>query len=358
MEPVSKYSSIAQRAAASYLRSLIEDIQTSESIQVSQRELKSCFRSIYTALFEHPEQFGLPVIEDDSFVEGEPDSKGHKAELNKKLKKPRELISAGMDFLRQAGLNGRLDGQALVWEVEPAGLTKKSRGLPAFWKGLETAGLEVHPAGGCITLTSSRFPAMMPALQTLANACAAHPDVYLGAFLFSCCDFRALQTGYVPGPMDLYRILPPDDFERVSALHQYFVDRKYTPSVAIRGVEYWMVQYQGSRKIKSTPFFQVEYQERYRDPVVLMVKCASTNRIASLLPNQPQALQDDFFRRVFRCQGTKCDWCKNNKTLGPSTLLHDGEELVVCWYSNPTLPNEDSTVALVKEYAVMHEALA
>jgi hypothetical protein len=353
MEHIKKYTSMAQRAASSYLRALAEGGET----EPEQRDLRGFFQAFYTALYEHPEQFGLPLVADDSFVEGEPGGTAHKAELNKKLKKPHDLIAAGLDFLMAAGCNGHIEGTTLVAGAEIAERVKKNRGLRTFLQGVETAGLQVVTVGDTLRLDHSRFTAMMPALQTLARACAVYPDVKAGAFHFARCDFGALQPGFMPNPLDLYKTFPPAEFARVAELHEYFIAKKYQPILTISGVSTWMVQYQGRRQVKATPLFQVEYQERYRNPVVLFLKPASTARIAPLIPHQSQILQDDFFRRVNYCRGSECDWCKNNKNLGPTAMKRNGQPVVVCWYTNPTVVADENTVALVEEYAEMHENL-
>lgn len=353
MESIEKYTSIAQRAASSYLRSLAEGGE----LEPEQLDLRNFFRAFYTALYEHPEQFGLPLVEDDSFVEGEPGGTQHKAELNKKLKKPRDLIAAGLDFLMASGCDGHLEGMTLVVGADIAERVKKSRSLHAFLQGLEAAGLQVVTAGDSLRLDNPRFTAMMPALQTLARACAIYPDVKLGTFHFARCDFRALRPGFVPDPLDLYKTFPPDEFARVAALHEYFITRKYQPILAISGVSTWMVQYQGKRQMKATPLFQVEYQERYRNPVVLFIKPASVTRIAPLIPHQSQILQRDFFNRANYCRGSECDWCKSKTNLGPTAMQRDGQPVVVCWYTNPTVVADEHTVALITEYTEMHEAL-
>jgi hypothetical protein len=354
MEHIEKYMSMAHRAASSYLRSLAE----SGEAEPEQRDLRGFFQAFYTALYEHPEQFGLPLVEDDSFVEGEPGGTAHKAELNKKLKKPHDLIATGLDFLMACGCEGHLEGGVLVTGAEIAERVKKSRSLRTFLQGIEAAGLQVVTAGDSVRLDNPRFTAMMPALQTLARACAAYPNVKLGTFHFARCDFRALRPGFMPDPLDLYKIFPPDEFARVATLHEYFIARKYQTILAISGVSTWMVQYQGKRQVKATPLFQVEYQERYRNPVVLFIKPASVTRIASLIPHQSQILQNDFFNRANYCRGSECDWCKSKTNLGPTAMQRDGQPVVVCWYTNPAVVADEHTVALVEEYAEMHEALA
>ncbi len=362
MDRVVKYTSMAQRAASSYLRFLTDTAgilpegcppEQRETLLVSRRDLHGFFQAFYSALYAHPDHFGLPLVEDDSYVEGEPNGTAHKAELNRKLKKPRELIAAGLDFVMEAGLLGKLDGEALVFEIHE----KPSRSLQTFFKALETAGLKIVDSDDTIKLSSTSFPAMMPALQALAQACAGYPEARLGAFHFARCDFRALQPGFIPNPLDLYRCSSPEDYECAATLHNYFIGKHYRANVTISSMAAWLVQYQGKRQIKATPFFQVEYQERYRNPFTLSIKPASTPRILALIFNQSQMLQEDFFRRVYRCQGARCNWCKNNKTLGPTSLEYKGQPVTVCWYANPAVTVDKNTIALVEEYEQMHAGL-
>ena len=210
MEKVEKYASMAQRVASSYLRSLAEGGDK----RPEQRDLRGFFLAFYTALYEHPEQFGLPLTEDDLFMEGEANGTGHKTELNKKRKKPQDLILAGLDFLMTAGCSGQLEGQALALDEETAAQVKKVRSLRIFLQGLSAAGLQLVEVGGSLRLENPTYPAMMPTLKALAQACAVYPNTRLGAFHFARCDFRALQPGYIPDPLDLYRIFPAADYER------------------------------------------------------------------------------------------------------------------------------------------------
>ena len=202
-------------------------------------------------------------------MEGEANGTAHKAELNKKRKKPQDLIMAGLDFLMSAGCSGQLEGQALALDEESAARVKKVRSLRTFIQGLSAAGLQLVEEGGVLRLENPTYLAMMPALKGLANACSLVPDPRLGVFHFARCDFRALQPGFIPDPLDLYKAFSSADYERVAELHQYFSGKNYQSIVEIAGVNAWTVKYQGCRKIKATPFFQVDYQERCRDLVQL-----------------------------------------------------------------------------------------
>ncbi len=223
---------------------------------------------------------------------------------------------------------------------------------------MKSAGLLISETDGKATLSSARFPAMLPALKTLAARCAQNPDPKLGKFNFARCDFKALAADYSPQVMDLYRVFSASDYAILSRLHAFFTEMGYQPLVRIYGIFSWEVKYQGKRQIKATPLFQVEYSERYKNPFRLHVKCASTNRIAALIPRQPRSLQEDFFKRANRCNGDKCGWCKNRPNLGPTVLEHDGSPVTLCWYTNPDVRViDEDTVDLMKQYAWMHEEL-
>lgn len=363
MDYLEQYSSLAQRAAASYLRLLVNydalALEQAGEVREQQRDLWGFFKAFYVALYERPDQFGLPILPDDSFVPGEPNGTERKAELNRKLKRPRELIGNALAFLMLVGRDGRLEGSELVGGEDAAQSLKKIRGLRAFLQALSAAGLAVQESAGSVRLADPRFPAMMPALQALAKACAGMEDAKLGAVHFARCDFRALQPGYQLDALDLYRTLPAKDFTQLRELHEYFIEKNYKVIVVINSMFTWMVQYQGKRQVKSTPLFQVEYQERHRDPTLMFIKPASVQRIAPLVPQQSRQLQDDFFARANYCPGKeKCGWCETHPNLGPTSMKRDGKPVVVCWYINPDIDRDEHTVDLVKEYAEMHAALA
>ena len=199
---------------------------------------------------------------------------------------------------------------------------------------------------------------MLAAMKPLALSCAAYKNERIGKFLFARCDFKALAPGYEPDVLELYRISGPEEFAQVASLHGFFNAKGYHFNLEVGGPFAWVVKYQGNKKIKATPLFQIEYDDRRANPLKMNIKCASTNRIVNLLPNQPQFLQDDFMRRVYNCNGDKCGWCRNQKNLGPSHIQYDGEERVVCWFSNgDILKIDEGTIKLVQQYALMHDQL-
>ena len=280
-------------------------------------------------------------------------------EVNQKLKSARKPIVEWLDFLMAAGKTGSLAGDDLV--IDPAtseGYFKKARSAKKFLPGLAALGLGVNVTPEMTVLTCRQFPAMMPALQALAAACAMVPDERAGRFYFARCDFKALKKGYTVDPLDLYGIYNPADFEHAAQLHEFFTGLGYKTEVTIAGVEYWNVKYQGNRKIKASPLFQMDFDERKVVQRQVYVKCASSGRIVDLIPRHSQALQDDFFNRKNICNGDKCNWCEGKKGLGPSVLEYNGEQTIICWYTNPDVREfTGETVELVKEYAYLHEEL-
>ncbi len=351
MTTVDVYTSISQRASASFRKTLVKTPPQG----AAQNDLHAFFRGFYDALFFHPEAFGLPLGPDLAVAPDEANEKERKQEVMQKIKKPRTMILQGLDFLRLAGLEGRLDGAELLHEDFPA-LCKTSGIARKFLGGLQGCGLEIHVAGPCASLSSKQFPEMFAGLRALARACDSE---HLGSFHFARCDFRAGEPGYEADLQELFEVFEPREMALASQLNELFSAKGYKTSLESHGPHQWVLKYQGSRKAKATPFFQIEYEERYSDPLRLTLKCASTNRIAPLLAGQPANLQADFARRVFRCNGDKCNWCRNQKSLGPSTLTIDGEERTVCWFSNGNIRERDEgVVELVRQYADLHDQLA
>jgi hypothetical protein len=356
------YANNSQRAVSAYIKLLAPFQYTPAegeplAREREQRDLHAFFQTLYSNLYAQPELFGLPVRPDASIAQDEPNAKDKKQEVKRLLVKPREMIAAGLDFLLQAGAQGSLDDGALSLENYP-GIFKESRVGKKFLSGMESTGLTIAVTGDKAVLTDSRFPGMMPALQALARSCAAYHDLEMGKFLFTSCDFRAL-GGYAPQAMDLYRAFEGFEHQLVTDLHAYFSSKNFKTEMSISVPFAWVVKYQGDRKIKSTPLFQIEYDDRYAHPLSMQIKCVSTARLVDLMPNQPQLLQEDFAHRVFTCRGDACGWCRNQKTLGPSVMEIRGAPLSVCWYTIPDLREfDDHTFELIRQYEQMHAQLA
>ena len=175
----------------------------------------------------------------------------------------------------------------------------------------------------------------------LAQGCAAYENIETGKFQFARCDPRALRQAE-PEPAEIYGCFDGQEQARVLELHRYFSEKGYRTSVEVNGALAWAVKYQGSRKVKSTPFFQVDRDDRHAHPLRLQIKCASAQRIAGLLPSQPEWLRADFLQRTFQCKGDSCGWCRNKKSLGPFDLDLDGQKRTICWYTHPDLRAMDS----------------
>jgi len=232
---------------------------------------------------------------------------------------------------------------------------KQAKAAQKFLQGLESVGLVISVKDDNALIHNSQFPQMMPALQALAARCAVYESAVEGKFLFAHCDFRALQN-YTLKPEDLFLILAEPEYSRVQQIHQIFIDKKYKADISIITPTTWLIKYQGDRKVKSTPLFQMEYDERYTRQIRLSIKCVSSQRIVQLLSSQSQALQEDFSRRAITCGN--CGWCRNNKTLGPVDMEYKGEKRTICWYIMPDIHefNED-TVELIRQYETMHRSL-
>jgi hypothetical protein len=353
-EGYTMYGNISQRAVSSYIKTLADPSLTDEQTSRSQIDLHAFFKGLYRNLFEHPELYGLPVNPDTCIVLDEPNEKDKKQAVKLKLNKPRTMISQALDFLMQAGVKGRLEGHNLVLEDIQAAVKQSGIGRK-FLAGLESSGLIGIETG---VLSSPQYPEMMAGLQALALGCAGYPGERTGTFHFARCDFRALSPSYEPDVLELYKIFGPEEYARVSRLHEYFSARGYKTSLEIGGVYAWTVKYQGNRKVKATPFFQVSYEERYENSLRTVIKCASTNRIAEFLPQQPRFLWDDFMTRVYSCKGDECGWCRNQKSLGPSEIEYNGETRKVCWFSNGDIRVLDEpAVELIQQYDRMHDLL-
>jgi hypothetical protein len=364
--PIEKFTYISQRAANSYLKSLApimfvmpEVIVSADQaeMEASQRDLHGFFQALYQCMVSDPEVFGLSLTPDDGLDDHEENMTQRKQELNLKLKKPREVIAKALAFLMLAGDKGELQAQSLVLvEADYAGFVGRPKTLKTLLAGMESAGLMIHLEAGNAVLHSERFPKMFPALQQMAQTCTRAEDAKSGRFNFARCDFQALKPGYSAPVAEIYQVFSPTDLEYVLELHQFFLERKYKTEVNLSDIYGWVVKYQGDKKIKASPLFQVEYSERFYNPLRLYVKCASTARIVPVLEQQPELLQNDFRKRIIKCGD--CGWCKNSKILGPTEYAHKDEQFKICWYTFPDVYDlGPETVQLIKQYALMHEAL-
>lgn len=351
------FANISQRALVTYQKALTTAME--DDAEPGPAALRGFLGALYEALARQPALFGLPVTPDASIAEDELNEKDRKQEVKRLLDRPRGLVTNGLNFLRLAGLHGQVapDGAALLLEGYAARVKESKAGKP-FLKGLESAGLALNVSADTAHLACPAWPGMLPALQALARRCAAQADENLAGFLFAAGDFHTA-PGSMPRVTDLYRFFEGAEGQRVLQLHAYFTGKGYKTETEIVGPNNWVVKYQGERKIKSTPLFQVLYDDRHARPLRMQIKCASTGRIAALLPQQSLELQTDFWQRTFLCRGDACRWCRNKKTLGPSLLEFNGEARTVCWYSNAEIRRfDDQTVALIEQYEQMHTALA
>jgi hypothetical protein len=362
------FENISQRALDSYHKQLsafsefIPDHlppDQKHGLQVSQRELYNFFLDFYQYAFNHAEIFGLPVKPDVFMQPGF--TKEEKQAVSKQFKKPRVTMEYGIDFLLLTGEKGQLgDGNLILDSQDYTGFfVKNPRVKHKFLQGLQQVGLTITEQEKAISVSNPHYPYMMPALKTLAEACAKINDDRLGKFLFSRCDFRILDADYRPDVLDiLQHVTSPHAYTTIKALNHTLGEMSYVPTLNIGSIHDWRIQYQGNRKIKSTPFFEFEYDERQQDQLVSRIKCASTNRLVPLLKDQPVELQRDFFHHAHSCAGDSCGWCATRKTLGPSVIEYDGEKRTICWWMQRHFKYFNTEVVnLVTQYAQFHEAL-
>jgi len=362
------FENITQRVAFSYLRQMCEFAPVlpaslspgeQDEMKLSQRELDAFFRALYRSAYEQPAAFGLPTADDISVAQG--DGKEHKQAVTKQVKKARDKLVTGVDYLYYIGRKGMLveSRLRLAQDDYAAFFAKSPRVKQELVKGMQGIGLVVSEQEDAVRVSNTRYPSMMPALQTLAQVCAQRADDKLAALLFARCDFRALDVGYRPDTLDLLQTaLSPAEYERAAQVHRALAEMAYKTSVEIAGVHNWRVRYQGDRAIKGTALVEFEYDEREQHPLCLRVKCAATNRLVPLLSHQSALLQQDFFRHAHTCGAPKCSWCKTRKGLNPSVLERDGEKRTICWWMQRRFVEfDDQTVDLVKQYSLLHETL-
>lgn len=354
------FDTLTQRAVCSYMRALATS-------QIDQhdgwRELYTFLKELYQAMYDSPALFGLPEAPDDCIREDEKDRTGHLAALNRGLKKPRDTIAIGLFFLTMIGAVGKSavddvsGAQLLLVDHEDyATILKDLKVKKPFLAGLAQVGLAIDRLDACVLVRSPRFPEMLHPMKGLALSSDMTEDLNLGRFNFARCKFISAGESPEPDALELYRYFSPAAYARAARLHEYFLSQGYKPLVSVHDVHAWQVQYQGRRQVKSTPLVQIEYSERFHNPLRAQIKCASANRIAPLLSRQPRLLQADFFQRTFAC--SDCGWCKNKKNMGPSLIEFEGRQKRVCWYVLPELKElDDDAVTLVQQYAGMHEEL-
>jgi hypothetical protein len=328
-------------------------------MQASQQDLDAFFRAFYQCAYDRPETFGLPTSEDVCVKQG--DSKEQKQAVTRAVKKARDKMMTAVDYLYYVGQHGRRAARGLLVSQDDYAsfFAKSPRVKRKLVQGMQSVGLTVSEQADGILIGNTTYPRMMQALVALARACAQREDQRLAALLFARCDFRALDADFEPHLLDMLQTaLAPTEFDHAVELHKILTGMDYRASLEISGAHNWRVQYQGKRAIKSAPFFEYEYDEREKRPLRTTVKCAATNRLVPLLPDQPAPLQQDFFRHAHSCGAPKCSWCKTRKSLNPSVLEVDGDKRTICWWMQRRFDKlDDQAVDMVKQYALLHEGL-
>ncbi|MCJ7738321.1 MAG: hypothetical protein MUQ10_13585 [Anaerolineae bacterium] len=362
------FENVSQRVVFSYWRQLKEFVPVipehlsegeHQAMEKSQKDLHGFFSAFYRCAYDDPAAFGLPVTEDVCTNEG--DGKDEKRVVATQVRKVRVKMDHGIDFLWLFGRQGVLMGEGLQLSREDytAYFAKSPRVKRKILKGLATVGLTVTEADDGAMIANTHTPAMMPALKAWIEACLRLDDERLARFLFTRCDLRVLDADYVPDVLDVLRTaVSPLEYEVAVELHNALVALSYVPSLRVGGTYEWRIPYQGKRAVKSTPFFEFEYEDRQKHQLGMHVKCAAANRLAAHLAQQSAALQEDFFHHASNCGGASCGWCKTRKALGPSKIEYGGETKTICWYMRRRFTELHSeTVDLIEQYALLHEAL-
>jgi hypothetical protein len=353
------YSSLSQRVADSFAQSL-SHLEPKSVVPEGAADLHAFFVKWYEEMATTPESFGLLITEDMCITDEDNGNQAKKALVSQRVKKIRESVGNGLELLMLAGEKGKLQDNSILlkkidWDTY---LVKEPRLKKAMLKGLEQVGMTIIETSEGMILQNDQYPHMMPALRNLVEGYSQIKDESVALFHLSRCDFNAQAANYQPDPTDLYRVFSEAEYERLMTLHRYLISKNFKFILHINGIHGWEIKYQGNRRVKSSHYLHVEYSMRRQNPLVLRLKIASANRLAPLIEIQSQRLQDGFFKRVYHCQGAKCGWCKNQKSLGPSKFNYKGKQYVICWYSNPNLsPLDDAAVDLVKEFTEIHEQL-
>lgn len=359
MNDKTRHDNISQRVVSSYLRGIGATADV-ENEPRARRDLREFLKTLYGYIYGHPAYFGLPAAADDCLA-NEAEGKERKQEVTKRLQKPREIMEFLLGLLREFGRHGRPAGEDLVIGCAEYGalLAEKTKVKRAALAGLGGAGLAIAEEERGAVLRCERFPRMMPALKELAEACDKIEDDALAAFNFARCDFRAPEPGYCPEAATLFGFFAPDDRARAARLHSLLSAAGYQDIRRVYGMHAWEIQYQGPRKIKSSPLLRLEYSERHACPLQVDLKCASVDRLLPFLAEQPRDIQDDFHGRTYPCRGSACGWCKSRKGLGPSVVEREGEAKTVCWYTKSEVePMDDEAVRIVEGYIEWHKRLA
>lgn|GEM_PF-1744261 len=354
------YRTLAERVASAYARS-VSGLGPPGDVPEGSGDLLEFCGEWYRQMAEQPEAFGLPVGGDMVTEPGEGHESEHRQEVQAKVRKVQEIIGHGLTFLYLAGRQGRLSGESLVMDraAYVEFLAKQPKIKRRMLDGMALGGLEIKDLADGVTISNRRYPRMMPALAYLAQICSQQPKEQEALFHFSRCDFSAKAPGHCPEAPDLYRMFTSDDRERLLEVHRHLSSLGYRTKFQVNP-HGWEVQYQGSRKIKSSPLLHVECSMRFGDHPHLRLKCVSSARIVPLVEQEGPALQADFRHRIYKCRRDEgCDWCQSRKGMGPSVFTYDGEQHLICWYTRPdTALSDDAAVEMVKAYADLHERLA
>ena len=177
-------------------------------------------------------------------------------------------MAYGIDFLFLVGQQGELvEGQLrLEQEAYAAFFAKSPRLKKKFIKGMAEVGLAVTEQDDAVMVeqyTVSRYDA---GSQGIGGSVCATDAGELGQV--SVCTLRFpgawMRTTNRMRWMCCKQRFRLRSMTHIIDLHHDLAEMAYKPTSKIDGIFGWKIQYQGNRKIKASPFFEFEYDERLR----------------------------------------------------------------------------------------------
>ena len=83
-------------------------------------------------------------------------------------------------------------------------------------------------------------------------------------------DWASLRDDTVPSNHSLFKMFTQDQQQRLNLLDTFFGQHGYSSKARTDRVHNWDLKYQGNRIKKGSPLFQIDYDERYHDPLRLV----------------------------------------------------------------------------------------
>ena len=124
---MNQYETASQRVAATYQRMLCQycpvlpegltAVQQGK-MRVAQEDLHAFFKALYDALYNVPEQFGLPTAADSYLVADHSKERPDKTAVKRVLDRQRKPVENGLSFLSSIGRQGIIEDDILVLDAD------------------------------------------------------------------------------------------------------------------------------------------------------------------------------------------------------------------------------------------------